>query len=186
MRKNLLKKVKNFKKRVDMIRYLVYNVFKEVGKGPTKQNKQKGEIKMTNLMKKLYETAVKAGKTNETYEEFAERVDWNGRQFIGTDGGTMEEYVERQIAYYDKVISRQEEAKAYEEEAMKDLRQAETKKKMLEIIAKVAKEKNAAKFHAYKEASKEMIGRRQRAVEVVQIGLTGPVYDDDENPSYFF
>ena len=143
---------------------------------------------MTNLMRKAYEKAIEAGKTKETYEEFASRVEWNARQFIGTDGGTIEGYIERQTAYYEKIIARQEEAEVYKEEAYQTLRKAD-RKEMVEIIANVANEKNAAKFHAYKEARKEMIEQfdsRQRAVEVVEIGLTGPVYDDDENPSYFY
>lgn len=161
-----------------MIRYLVYNVIKD------KEAKQREEMKM---MRKAYEKAIKAGKTKETYEEFANRVEYNARQFIGTDGGTMEEYIERQTEYYDKVISRQEEAEVYKEEARQALRQAD-RKEMVEIIANVANEKNPAKVLAYKEARKEIIDQvnsRRGAFGAFEIGLTGPVYDDDENPSYF-
>lgn len=136
-------------------------------------------------MRKLYEKAIAAKATVETYEEFSSRVEWNARQFIGTDGGTMEEYIERQIKYYDKVISRQEEAKAYKEDARKMDR-----KEMVKAMRAAAMEKNAAKVLAYqevlKEARKENEMNDQPASSATEIGLTGPVYDDDEKPSYFF
>ena len=150
---------------------------------------------MTRAWKIAKEAAVKFGGKAIEYIGGALKMAWeefknNYSHAARFENATFEEYVKKNKEIIESIAAIKEEAKTFEQEAAEVFAELDPAKFMViadanKILRKAST--TPARQEAYLKAFKEFKRKINAAqtVKPVAPGITGPIYDNDEKPTYF-